>query len=71
MPRKPRDTLFRKNDFARLVEAARRQNLPISRIDITRNGLSLVVGEAETADEDKTNPWDEVANDAANEKRPA
>ena len=65
MPRKPRNPLFKKTDFDRLVEAARAKNLPIHRIDVTRDGLSLVVGEppksagADTAT-DTTNEWDSV-----------
>jgi hypothetical protein len=45
MPRKPRDQLFKKSDVYRLVEAARAKNLPVARIVVTREGLSLVVGE--------------------------
>jgi hypothetical protein len=45
MPRKPRNPLFKKTDFDRLVEAARAKNLPIHRIDVMRDGLSLIVGE--------------------------
>jgi hypothetical protein len=45
MPRKPRDQLFNKNDFNRLIDAARHKGLPIARIDAMRDGLSLVVGE--------------------------
>ncbi len=45
MPRRPRDQLFNKNDFNRLVDAARARGLPIVRVDVTRDGLSLVVGE--------------------------
>jgi hypothetical protein len=45
MPRKPRNPLFKKTDFDRLVEAARAKKLPIHRIDVMRDGLSLVVGE--------------------------
>lgn len=73
MSRKPRDQLFKKTDFFRLVESAEAKNLPIQRIDVTRDGLSLVVGEPAKADnhENKTNPWDEVLSDAAHEKRTA
>jgi hypothetical protein len=49
MPRKPRDQTFRKSDFYRLVDAARAKNLPVARIDVTREGLSLVVGDSTTA----------------------
>jgi hypothetical protein len=45
MPRKPRNPLFKKTDFDRLVEAARAKNLPIHRIDVMRDGLWLIVGE--------------------------
>jgi hypothetical protein len=45
MPRKPRNPLFKKTDFDRLVEAARAKKLPIHRIDVMRDGLSLIVGE--------------------------
>ncbi len=45
MPRKPRNPLFKKTDFDRLVEAARSKKLPIHRIDVTHDGLSLIVGE--------------------------
>jgi hypothetical protein len=45
MPRKPRNPLFKKTDFDRLVEAARPKKLPIHRIDVMRDGLSLIVGE--------------------------
>lgn len=45
MPRKPRDQLFKKTDVFRLIESARAKGLPIARIDATREGLSLVVGE--------------------------
>jgi hypothetical protein len=45
MPRRPRDQLFNRNDFNRLVDAARAKGLPINRIDATRDGLSLIVGE--------------------------
>jgi hypothetical protein len=45
MPRRPRDQLFNRNDFNRLVDAARKKGLPIARIDAMRDGLSLVVGE--------------------------
>jgi len=70
MPRKPRNPLFKKTDFDRLVEAARAKNLPIHRIDVMRDGLSLVVGEPVNNGSGDVNPWDEVLN-AANEKRPA
>jgi hypothetical protein len=54
MPRKPRDQLFKKSDVYRLVEAARAKNLRVARIVVTREGLSLVVGEATpTPDTDK------------------
>ena len=49
MPRKPRDQLFKKSDVYRLVEVARAKNLSVSRIVVTREGLSLVVGETEEA----------------------
>lgn len=74
MPRKPRDQLFKRSDIYRLIESARRKGLHIARIDVEPDGkLSLIVGETAKADshENKTNPWDEVLNDAANEKRPA
>lgn len=45
MPRKPRDQLFKKSDVFRLIESAKRKGLPIARIDVTRDGLSLIVGE--------------------------
>jgi hypothetical protein len=45
MTRKSRDQLFKRSDFARLVAAARSEGLPIARIDVIRDGLSLVVGE--------------------------
>ena len=43
--RKFRDQLFKRSDFARLVAAARSEGLPIARIDVMRDGLSLIVGE--------------------------
>jgi hypothetical protein len=45
MPRHPRDQLFNKNDFSRLVDSARVKGLPIKRIDAKRDGLSLIVGD--------------------------
>lgn len=54
MPRKPRDQLFKKSDVYRLVEAARAKNLPVARIVVTREGLSLLVGDPNPADADKT-----------------
>jgi hypothetical protein len=45
MTRKSRDQLFKRSDFARLVAAARSEGLPIARIDVMRDGLSLVVGD--------------------------
>jgi hypothetical protein len=45
MPRKPRDQLFKKTDVFRLIETARAKGLPIARIDATRDGLSLIVGD--------------------------
>ena len=65
MPRKPRDQLFKKSDVYRLVEAARAKNLPVARIVVTRDGLSLVVGEPEATANSDDNPWDEVLTDAA------
>lgn len=71
MSRKARDSLFKKADFYRLVEAARAKNLTVRRIDITRDGLSLIVGEPMPKDEGKSseNPWDEVLADAPHEER--
>jgi hypothetical protein len=45
-----------------LVDAARSKNLPIARIEVTRDGLSLVVGEPTKAASEQPNgtPWDEV-----------
>ena len=59
MSRKPRDQLFKKTDFFRLVESAEAKNLPIQRIDVTRDGLSLVVGEPAKANEsnDELDNW--------------
>jgi hypothetical protein len=71
MPRRPRDQLFKKTDMYRLVEVARAKNLPVSRIDVTRDGLSLVVGEPEATVNGDDNPWDEVFTDAAHKKRPS
>ena len=68
MPRKPRDQLFKKSDVYRLVEAARAKNLPVARIVVTRDGLSLVVGEPEATANSDDNPWDEVLSDAAHKK---
>jgi hypothetical protein len=45
MPRKPRDQLFKKSDVYRLIEAARAKGLPVRRIDIKRDGMSLIIGE--------------------------
>jgi len=53
MPRKPRDQLFKKSDVYRLVEVAKAKNLSVSRIVVTREGLSLVVGETTPPDADK------------------
>ena len=71
MPRKPRDQLFKKSDLFRLVESAKAKGLPIARIDVTRDGISLIVGETAKADnhENKTNPWDEALGNAANKER--
>ena len=71
MPRKPRDQLFKKSDLLRLVESAKAKGLPIARIDVTRNGISLIVGETAMADthENNTNPWDEALSNAANKER--
>ena len=71
MPRKPRDQLFKKSDLFRLVESAKAKGLPIARIDVTRDGISLIVGETAKADnhENKTNPWDEALSNAANKER--
>lgn len=66
MARKPRDQLFRKSDVYRLIESAKAKGLPIARIDVTRDGLSLVVGEPVDNHE---NPWDEALSNAANEER--
>ena len=66
MPRKPRNPLFKKTDFDRLVEAARAKNLPIHRIDVMRDGLSLVVGEPvkdggdASGQEQGADEWDRV-----------
>ena len=66
MPRRPRDQLFNRNDFNRLVDAARAKGLPINRIDATREGLSLFVGKPVPTDgdadatTDTTNEWDSV-----------
>jgi hypothetical protein len=48
--RKSRDQLFKKTDFFRLVAAARSEGVPIARIDVTRDGLSLIVGEPPAKD---------------------
>jgi hypothetical protein len=71
MPRRPRDQLFNRNDFNRLIDSARAKGLPIARIDATRDGLSLFVGEPvkDAGDKATGNPWDEVLTNAANEKR--
>jgi hypothetical protein len=77
MPRKPRDQLFRKTDILRLIEAARSAGLPTTRIriDVRRDGLSLVVGEPSKdggqADGDTLagNLSNEVLTNAADKKR--
>jgi hypothetical protein len=71
MTRRPRDLLFKKTDFARLVAAARSEGLPIARIDAMRDGLSLVVGEPTKNDTATDNPWDKVLTNAADQERPA
>jgi hypothetical protein len=43
--RRPNDQLFRKTEFNRLVDAARRKGLSIAGIEVTRDGLKLIVGE--------------------------
>jgi hypothetical protein len=69
MTRKSRDQLFKKTDVFRLIETARAKGLPIARIDATRDGLSLVVGEPTKAADTGLNPWDEVLTHAEDEKR--
>jgi hypothetical protein len=58
MTRKSRDQLFKRSDFARLVAAARAEGLPIKTITVTRDGLSLIVGEPEIGGAD-ANPLDQ------------
>ena len=59
MTRKSRDQLFKRSDFARLVAAARSEGLPIARIDVIRDGLSLVVGEPVKNGSAEANPLDQ------------
>jgi hypothetical protein len=68
MPRKPRDQLFKKSDVYRLIEAARAKGLPVRRIDINRDGMSLIVGEL-SSDNGNGNPWDEVLINAEDSQR--
>ena len=51
MPRKPRDQLFKKSDFYRIVEATKAKGLTVTRIDVTRDGLSVFVGNSRQEDE--------------------
>jgi len=71
MPRKPRDQLFKKTDVFRLIETARAKGLPIARIDATRDGLSLIVGDPAKDAGTEANPWDEVLTHAEDTKRSA
>jgi hypothetical protein len=59
LPRRPGDQTFKKNDMLRLIDCAERKRLTNYRIDVRRDGLSLVVGELESKTNGTTNELDD------------
>jgi hypothetical protein len=62
--------LFKRTDMKRAIDTARKAGLPIGRVDITKDGISIVVANSKVTAVSE-NPWDEVLTDAADEERPA
>jgi hypothetical protein len=63
---------FKKTDLTRAAKAVQAAGLAVVLIEITPDGLIRVVpGRLDEAVNDRSNPWDAVLNDDAEQKRPA
>jgi hypothetical protein len=64
---------FKRTDINRLVDAARRNNLPVAMIEVEGRIVRLIIGDpasgSKTNGEADGNPWDEVLTNAADQKR--
>jgi hypothetical protein len=63
---------FRQRDLSRALRACRAAGVSYPIIRITKDGEIIVTAsDRPERDASAANPWDEVLNDAAHEKRPA
>jgi hypothetical protein len=66
---------FRQSEITRALKAALAAGVEVDRVEIEKDGrVNVVICKHKVLDfpaEGERNPWDEVLNHAANEKRPA
>lgn len=64
---------FKKTDVTRATRAVIAAGLDVARVEISKHGVIVVVPgkPREGANDDASNPWDEVLTDAADKERTA